>query len=302
MNVQYRAMVRQNTGEDWDGVVLSLSTARPQVGGSMPSLSPWVLDVYRPEPAPRPSGGAVRSAAPAAPMMAESAADFDKLAEPMEYVTAEVSDGATAVTFRVAGLSSVASDNKERSLTVAALELPVRYSYAAAPKLSPFAYFRAEATNDSAYPFLPGSAHIYVDGSYVADASLGSVPSGSQFSADLGIDESVKLERVLVRKFDETTGVIARRSKTTWEYEIRVKNEKRREITLFVYDQLPRSANEQIVVRAIAPAYTRDTDALKKLDGEVFEWTLRLTPGQEAKLPLSFSVDYPRGTPVTGLE
>ena len=124
----------------------------------------------------------------------------------------------------------------------------------------------------------------------------------SQFSADLGIDESVKLERVLVRKFDETTGVIARRSKTTWEYEIRVKNEKRREITLFVYDQLPRSANEQIVVRAIAPAYARDTDALKKLDGEVFEWTLRLAPGQEAKLPLSFSVDYPRGTPITGLE
>lgn len=302
MNVQYRAMVRQNTGEDWDGVALSLSTARPQVGGTMPSLSPWVLDVYRPEPAPRPYGGAERSAAPAAPMMAESAADFDKLAEPMEYVTAEVSDGATAVTFRVAGLSSVASDNKERSLTVATLELPVRYSYAAVPKLSPFAYFRAEATNDSAYPFLPGPAHIYVDGSYVADAALGSVPSGSQFSADLGIDESVKLERVLVRKFDETTGVIARRSKTTWEYEIRVKNEKHREITLFVYDQLPRSANEQIVVRAIAPAYTRDTDALKKLDGEVFEWTLRLAPGQEAKLPLSFSVDYPRGTPITGLE
>jgi uncharacterized protein (TIGR02231 family) len=185
---------------------------------------------------------------------------------------------------------------------VALLDLPVRYSWAAVPKLSAFAYFRAEVTNSSDFPFLPGPSHIYVDGSYIADGSMASVPSGGLFDTDLGVDEGVKVERKLIRKFDETTGLLAKKSKTTWEYEIRVKNDKKREITLLVSDQLPISLNEQIVVKAIAPAYSKDSDTLRKADNETFEWTLTLGAGREQALPLSFSVEYPRGTPITGLE
>ena len=37
------AVVRQTTGEDWSDVQLTLSTARPSVGGRMPELTPWYL-------------------------------------------------------------------------------------------------------------------------------------------------------------------------------------------------------------------------------------------------------------------
>ena len=52
----------------------------------------------------------------------------------------------------------------------------------------------------------------------------------------------------------------------------------------------------------VEPVYVKDSEVLRKLDYETFEWTLRLAPGMEATIPLSFSVEYPRGTPVTGLE
>ena len=306
LSVHYRALVRQNTGEGWDGAELSLSTARPQAGGGLPELSPWYLDVYRPAPisrkeadksAPAPAAG-VRGAA------SESSADlaWDEPAPEMRIDTAQASTGATAVTFVIPGATTVAADNKDRTVTIAVLDLPVSFSYASVPKLSPYAYFRCEVKNDSAFPLLTGPSHVYVDGSYVADAALPAVPAGGSFKADLGIDEGVRVERVLVRKFDENTGALTKKSKTTWEYEIRIRNSKKREIVLEISDQLPVSLNEQIVVKSLAPAYSKDTEALRKLENETFVWMLKLAPGKETVIPLAFSVEYPRGMPISGIE
>ena len=306
LSVHYRALVRQNTGEGWEGAELSLSTARPQAGGTLPILPPWYLDVYSPPSARR--GEAAKSAP--APAIAgvrgalESSEDlfWNEPAPEMRIDSARAATGATAVTFSIPGVTTVASDNKERTVTIAVLDLPVSFSYAAVPKLSPYAYFRCEVKNDSVYPILAGPTHVYVDGSYVADADLGAVSAGDSFKADLGIDEGIRVERTLLRKFDEDTGALTKKSKTTWEYEIRVKNSKKREIVLEVSDQLPVSLNEQIFVKALAPPYTKDTDTLRKVANETFLWTLKLAPGRELALPLSFSVEYTRGMTILGLE
>jgi uncharacterized protein (TIGR02231 family) len=305
--VHYRAMVRQNTGESWKDAALSLSTARPQAGGSLPTLSPWRIDIYRPAPLYKEAAKSSRAmAAPAAAPMVSGAADsMAELEEPapeMDVAVSSAETGATAVLFKIPGATTVASDNRDRTVTIAVLDLPVKYSYEAIPKLSPYAYFRSEATNDSSFPFLSGASHVYVDGSYVADASMGAVPPGEKFHADLGIDESVSVERKLKRKFDETSGVLTKKQKTTWEYIITVKNGKQRAVTLTVSDQLPIAVNELIVVKPLEPAYTKDTDTLRKTEYETFLWTLQLSPSREVVLPLSFSVEYPRGTPIIGLE
>lgn len=306
LSVQYRAIVRQSTGESWKDAALRLSTARPQVGGTMPTLSPWDIDVYRPAPSRSESAKMARGMAAPAPSTAMGAADRlaaeTEPAPDMGYVGASAETGATAVLFSIPGATTVESDNRDRTVTIAVLDLPVVWSYAAVPKLSPYAYFRAEATNESDFPFLPGRTHIYVDGSYVADAGMAAVPTGGEFRADLGIDEAVTVERALKRKFDESTGVVAKKSKTTWEYVTTVKNGKGLPVVVTVSDQLPVSMNEQIVVKAIDPVLLKDTEALRKVDYETFEWTLRLAPRKEASIRLSFSVEYPRGTPVTGLE
>jgi len=305
--MHYRAMVRQNTGESWTDAALSLSTARPQAGGSLPTLSPWRIDIYRPEPMYKEAAKSSRAmdAPAAAPMMsgaADSMAELEAPAPEMDFAVSTAETGATAVLFRIPGATTVSSDNRDRTVTIAVLDLPVKYSYEAVPKLSPNAYFRSEATNDSSFPFLSGTTHVYVDGSYVADASMSAVPPGGTFHADLGIDESVSVDRKLKRKCDETTGVIAEKQKTTWEYLITVKNGKQRAVTLTISDQMPMAANELIVVKPLEPAYAKDTEVLRKTGYETFVWTLKLAPAEEKVLPLSFSVEYPRGTPIIGLE
>ena len=43
----YNGVVRQQTGEDWRGVNLTLSTARPAIGAQMPELGKWTVDFMR---------------------------------------------------------------------------------------------------------------------------------------------------------------------------------------------------------------------------------------------------------------
>ncbi|HNL06628.1 MAG TPA: mucoidy inhibitor MuiA family protein, partial [Chitinophagales bacterium] len=43
IQLQYKANVQQQSGEDWKNVQLKLSTGNPALGGSKPELSPWLL-------------------------------------------------------------------------------------------------------------------------------------------------------------------------------------------------------------------------------------------------------------------
>ena len=44
VEISYYGSVSQNTGEEWDGVKLYLSTARPSISARLPELHPWWID------------------------------------------------------------------------------------------------------------------------------------------------------------------------------------------------------------------------------------------------------------------
>ena len=49
VELSYFGIVRNGTGEDWNDVSLTLSTARPNIGGAAPELRPWIADVLSPQ-------------------------------------------------------------------------------------------------------------------------------------------------------------------------------------------------------------------------------------------------------------
>ncbi|MGZ3617952.1 MAG: mucoidy inhibitor MuiA family protein, partial [Ktedonobacteraceae bacterium] len=48
VELTYVGVVQQSTGERWENVGLSLSTARPSLAAVLPELDPWYLNVYTP--------------------------------------------------------------------------------------------------------------------------------------------------------------------------------------------------------------------------------------------------------------
>ncbi|MDA3941704.1 MAG: mucoidy inhibitor MuiA family protein [Spirochaetia bacterium] len=185
VSLMYQALVWQSTGEDWSDVSMKLSTAKPQVSGRIPELTPWFINAWKPQPvrSSRSSGNVPSmAAAPMAKSMAEElpmemAVEADEALPDMVYQTATATSATTSVLFELSGKNTIISDNQTHKVTVSVFELPGEFLYSSVPKLSSFAFLIADVTNNSDFPFLPGGSHIFLDSNYVSDGYIESVSS-----------------------------------------------------------------------------------------------------------------------------
>jgi len=319
LTVAYQAQVRQRTGEDWQGVSLRLSTAQPGVAGREPELTPWAL--YKAEPVV-PTGAAVLfdegGLAAAKPQSAttmrrglakqeelKAAADFAQPPAPaapaMEFSAATVQAGATAALFQVPRAYDIPSDPKSVKVALTEQTFFASFRHSCVPKLSSNVYLKAQAVNASDYPFLPGPTAVFLDGAYVAAASMDLVPAGQEFVTFLGVDQAVKVERRVLARREEVTGVFGKKThRTVHDQLFKVTNGKRADIDLTVGDQLPMSNHDAIKVVLEEPRYEKDTDALKLNEQKFLEWRLRLGAGDKLDLPFRFAVERPEDVIVVG--
>ncbi len=315
-HLTYLGQVTQRTGEDWEDVVLSLSTAKPALATTLPELRPWYVSVPAPLPpptaAPVPRAARLLKAAPAPP--AQPVAAFEALtgmeeeeAEPMEMeaITAEVEEAGAALTFRVAKPATIPSDGSPHKTTVAALSLTPRLDYVAAPKLVSQAYRRATVTNDTDYVFLPGPANIFYGGEYVGTTTLativpgqepGAVAPGQEFKVFLGVDERIKVSRELVAS-EVDKKFIGDKRRLHYAYRIKVQNLRDGREKIIVSDQIPVARHEEIKVRLdmAEPKPTKQTEL------GILEWELDLEPGEERAIRFDFNVEHSRSLAVIGL-
>jgi len=145
----YKAVIWQSTGEPWEDVPITLETANPTDNVTIPKLDPWRVSVYSPPP-PRPTSppslyarrSRSRSCSPplARDRTRELSPDGDKLAfspplPPMRVTTASVvSQGNITATFQVPGRTTIPSDDEGHCVTVAKLDLDAVFEWVAIPK------------------------------------------------------------------------------------------------------------------------------------------------------------------------
>ncbi len=301
----YFGLVRQNTGEDWKDVALTLSTARPALGGAAPKLGVWELNVFDPialEAQARQQALAqqemrlsMRKVA-SAPMA--MAADMAAPAVDAEMATATVEAGATSATFRIATASSIPSDNSPQKVPVTSAKLKAEPAYHTTPKQVTTAYLTSKVSNDTDFPFLAGPMNVFLDRTFVATSRLETVMPGEKFALALGADEGISVQHQRVQKFVEQTGLITKSTRLTYEYLITIQNNKRSAERIIVTDQVPLSRNEKIIVRVQAPPERE----VKPDDAGLLKWTLDLKPGEKRELTVKFTIEHPNDVNVTGLE
>jgi uncharacterized protein (TIGR02231 family) len=308
LELTYNAEVRQSTGEDWKGVALKLSTAQPGVGGSEPHLSTWFINKQQPivalgASAPMAMTKSSSRGRQDQMMNAYTAADESgKDLSEMSVAGATVVTGATAETYIIDRVSDVLSDNKVAKVNITRQNFPTVYRYSSVPKLSPHVYLKAKAKNKSDFTLLPGQTSIFLDGAFVANASLDLVPAGQEFWTYLGVDASVKVERREFGRREETSGIFGKKTvRTIYDYVFKIKNSKPAAIELVVWDQIPFSDHEDIKVVLEEPKYEKDSENLKMSDGKLLEWRFNLKPDEKKDVPFRFVIERPEGTIIQGL-
>jgi uncharacterized protein (TIGR02231 family) len=301
----YQAQVRQRTGEDWRGVSLRLSTAQPGIGGREPELSPWAL--YKAEPvAPTADALVASDVSPLSAARPRDKKAFKQdqdignlskaaaLAPAMGIVSAKVQTGATAALFEAPRAYDIPSDPRSVKVILTELTFPASFRHSCVPKLSPDVYLKARATNSSDYPLLAGPTAVFLDNAYVAAASMELVPAGQEFTTFLGVDQSVKVERRILARREEASGVFGKKTRrTVHDLLFKVTNGKQAEIELTIADQLPMSNLDEIKVVLEEPRYEKDTEALRLDEQKFLEWRLRLDAGAKRDVPFRFAVERP---------
>lgn len=321
VELTYFGIVRQSTGEDWDDIALTLSTARPSLGSAAPALAPWILDVYAPRPIVRQERAMMDAeesrnrkamaetqafniiATAAAPAGMEIAEQKDAA-----LATASVDSTATSATFKIAAATSVPSDNTPQKVSITVKKLAASLQYQVTPAMQETAFLSAYVTNTTDFPFLAGPSNIFLDNAFVSTSALKSVMPNEKFEVSLGADEGVAIKRRIVNRFSENTGLTGKGRRVTYEFVVTITNNKKTAERIVLKEALPLSRNEKIVVKLLTPA-EKDVGALEKPGKEVTReednklvWRLDLQPGEKRELPLKFSVDYPGDIQVIGLE
>ncbi len=305
----YAAMVRQSTGEDWSGVQLLLSTARPALGGTPPELSPWYVREDRPRPMPgRARGNAEEKAVTLSPFEVRAEPDLGyaagsslagaRIQRDLQTTSASVQSGLTSATFTIPYPADVPADNAPHKVSIASHPLTGELSHIAVPKLAEHAYLRAAVENTSEFPLIGGPVNLYLDNNYVARSQIETVMPREKFDLDLGVDDSIKVERKLVNRLQENTGIISRNQRVTYDWLITIQNNSPSPQTIVVQDQLPIPQHEKITVKLLAPP----ANAVRKDEDGLLTWTLDLAPAEKRELPLKISVEHPSDFPIEGLE
>jgi len=302
INLNYLAEVNQNTGEDWTGVALTLSTAKPGMGTLPPKLQPWFIDIVRPKTAQTAEFMRTRSRQTAEPemalaMMDSSAAAPAPAAITAQTATATVSKAGGTVTFQVGGNTNIPSDGTPHKVTIFSENYPSKLEYTAVPRLVSFAYLQAIVTNPmTGATLLPGQANIFRDNTFVGTLQLENISPGEQFKLNLGIDEGLKIERELVeRQVDKK--LIGNQRRTSYAYRLIVTNLQQLPVNLTLKEQLPVSRNEQIKVRL-------SVTNPKIVAGEMgmLEWIMSLPPPAKQELDYQFVVEHSPDLAVIGLD
>lgn len=324
VELAYYGMVRNATGEDWDNVALTLSTARPGLGGGAPELRPWVVDVRRQREEAKDLGRYSENSALAGSLARTDLKDVGPAvsvvtAQSLQEMTAGAPDlltydasasvrtNTTSATFRIPSSVSVPSNNTMKRVSIASTKLAAALRYDATPKVTDTAYLRAEASNTTDYPFLAGAMNTFLDDTFVATSRLKTVMPGEKFELHLGADEGIAVKRALVSRFAENTGLTDNGDRVTYEYLITITNNKKLPERVVFREPLPVSRQEKIVVKLITPdedsvGTKADPKEVTRVEDGRLEWRLDLKPGEKREIPLKFSVSYPAGLEVTGLE
>lgn len=294
----FRAQVVQQTGEEWNNVDLSLSTARPAVGGTPPELYPWRISFYRPAPMPVAKAAAPRKyeMAPRGDMeQFAGALAAEAPAASAPHLTAQVAAEQTSILFRIPRPVDIPSDGTRHGSIVAIETIPVSVEYLAVPKLSPHAFLRSELVNSAPYPLLPGRVNIFSGGSFIGTSWLKRVASGEKFDLFFGVDDQVTVKREELKRHKE--GGLFGNNRQSYSYRIETANFRKEARSVTIRDQLPVAGDEEIKVSLEEPS--RKPNEIKA-DGTLV-WKLLVKPGEKQELTFGIGVEYPKDREVTGL-
>ncbi len=294
LTIVRKVEVGQSTGEDWDQAQITVSTAVPfsDATFNLPSSN---FARYLPPPPPAPelmrNSDGVTFVAPEVVALEEPARmggpRFEMQGLTATYILPEGTVISGAYEGYEPALITIDTTRFEAKITARANMGSTESA----------AFVIAEFTNNSAAPFAPGSASYFLDGAFVRGGGwqddIDLIAAGASATLDFGKINGLVVERRTLRREDGSSGVLTTSNDRVVEYELGVENVSNRAWDVVLYDRVPVSEQEELIVDWSARPRPTDTN----IEGRrgVLAWAFPLESGDSRAIKLSYELQWPDG-------
>lgn len=299
--VQHAAVI-QTTGEDWVGATLSFSTQRPGETLKVPAARALLLSgsgrglgmvvkrmgasFGRAESTYRSQNAIVslnnkkwrHNVALQQRIQTRAVASFQRL-----------KGRGTTAHFKARAGRTVRADGKSVRVPIADGTFAIKGRLVAVPEVSLNAVRAAELVNSNDQAILPGKVALFADGAFVGKTELPFVAPGEKFTVFLGVNDRIKLERIVDRK---RSSIDRGRKRTDLKvsFLITAQNLSRTEVIIDLTDRVPAIQNEDIELDDL-----NIPEHAKRADNGLVRWQAKLAPGQKRTWRIEYELEYPTG-------
>ncbi|MFZ6676611.1 DUF4139 domain-containing protein [Undibacterium sp. Tian12W] len=296
VRLERHAQVAQNSGEDWNGINLKLSTSQPDQASQLYPPSPWTLSIIPPLPKETHRVQPMMMAPPAPAVMAVAAPGDYRGAE-MPSFDVSVFQSEYAAEFQVPGKISLNSDGQKTGFVLGSQIIDAQVLVRVQPKQEAQAYLLANAARPAgSWP--SGNLQLYRDNDFIGQSQLA---FGSQEKLELlfGRDNMVRVEVEPELRDDANKGFINSRIEKKYTNSYIIENNHKTAVTLQVLEGSPVARHEDIKVETkFTPEATQSV--WNKQPG-IIAWQLPLDAGKKLKLRADYTINYPKDAMVNGL-
>ena len=314
----YKAGIFQRSGLDWSNVNITVSSANAYVSNERPILYPQIIGIYQPvamykdneyDDANRSQMGQNSYAATLESVVITSGADVARprinaampakaKREELKFAGGVATSTQTllSVEYEIRLPQSIPNDGIPHTVIMHEATVNALYRYHSVPKLDKGAFLIAKVPEWGTLNLLTGAASLFLENKYVGKTTINPNTTADTLLLSLGRDEKINIKR---EKTECKTEHNLLKTKTTQTHtiEFTVLNNKNMAIDMELLDQLPISQNEEIEIELLEGNNAEYTKELGKL-----LWSIKLKPNESRKFKLKYTVKYPYGKTITGLQ
>ncbi|MBM4041466.1 MAG: DUF4139 domain-containing protein [Planctomycetes bacterium] len=332
VKVEYSALAQQMSGEDWNGVELTLSTATAVLVADSLELAPlWVSLVPRAQAAAaydvekRLSGArgqlsqlySGRRAGTSPSGEFEEQWEMNKAAamwQDAELTTAsdkmrtlqsriQMRTAGLSVNYKIPGRVSVASRADQQMVRIAELTLPAKFYNVATPLLTEYVYRQADLVNTSETALLEGSASVYLDGEFVGKGTVPMCAPGQKLVIGFGVDPQLRAWREFISKSEATQGG---NKEVTFKYRLVLDNYKDKPATVRAFDRMPYGENIRGTVEEGKDPLSTDKEYLRAFRPHgILRWDVEVPPKSAAEtariVEYTYKIEFDRNLDLSAI-
>jgi uncharacterized protein (TIGR02231 family) len=293
LKVQRGVLVSQATGEDWDDVKLTLSTANPSAQAMPSVLYPEyrsIAEEQKLEADTRARNGLVLGEPE--PMAEAAAAPVTATDDISGYTGQSLMQG-DVVVYQYGSLADVESGVTDLRLALDEVVLTPDITARAVPRADATAFLMAEFTNSGNEALLPGTAYLYRDGTLIGSTSLVAVQPGEETELAFGAIEGLRLTRDMPVRAEGERGLIVSSNASEEVAVLEVENLTDEAWDVRLMDLVPYSEQDDLEITWTADLPVTEED----VDGQrgIMAWDFSIAAGEKKAVTLTTTIAWPDG-------